>query len=228
MCNLGFHQVLEGLLGEGNYVPELLFVLREPHSDNETHFWFKEDVVIKAYSELKGAEKRYFNVLSSLAQKAFVTREMDKSFFERCAYMNLHPFYGGRNRSEKYFKILEAMDSKDVSLDECASAFFDIDTNCTPNVIAKHRIGIIQRAIDSGVKNIITTEDIYNTIKKIWNVQEEEEEKFFLKYNYRKRKNSKEFRACYLGETKETRVISFWHPSCTLINDVYLKEVQIP
>lgn len=231
MCNLGFHEMLEGLLGEGNYKPELLFILREPHCDNQTEFWFREYVVKKAYSELKRAEKRYFNILLALSQKVFATGEDDEFALKRCAYMNLYPFHGGKNRSEEYKSILKAMDAmKNVSLGECASAIIDIDKNCTADVIAKHRIGIIQRAIDNGVKNIITTEDIYDVIKNIWNVRDQDQKDYSLKYNYNNGERNKTFHVCSLGENNETRLISFWHPSCTLINmgNLNSNELQIP
>ena len=234
MCELGFIEQLEGLLGEGDYLPELLFVLREPNCDNETNFWFKKDVVRKAYDgnmeqELKGSKKRYFNILSIIARKVFGVGEEDKFVFDRCAYMNLHPFRGGSESSKEYKGILKV--AKKMSIEKYEDSIVGIDRESKPNEIAANRIGIIKRAIDNGVKNLVTTEDIYDAIKKVWNVQEKDQDHYILEYNFndgRENPKKKRFQVCYIGENKQIRVISFWHPSCTLINQTYLNKIHIP
>ena len=74
MCELGFYTRIEGLLGEGTYMPKVLFLLREPHEEKAETFWFKEDVVqvkndLSSTKKTNGTGTRYYNIFSILAGK---------------------------------------------------------------------------------------------------------------------------------------------------------------
>jgi len=230
MCSLGFIEQIEGLLGEGHYLPELLIVLREPHEtdsrDNQI-FWFKGEVAQRQCGgaiakKTNSTATRFYNIYSILAKKLIETE--DEFVLRRCAYMNLHPFCGEEKAGNTYKRILREL--QELPLEESVKDTVDIRRNRDPREVAKHRISIIQRAIDNGVKNIITTEDIYYVIRDKWSGCDEKS--FFLPYKYKKQDQKKEFHVCWLGRNKETRLISFRHPSCTSISMEHLKELQIP
>ena len=225
---------------KGYWEKEIIFrsfcLLREPNCPDEKQFWFKEDAVKKAYGrkdeqDLKGAEKRYFYILSVLAQKAMGVGSNEKFVLDRCAYMNIHPFRGGKTCSKEYKNILNEINQMSIEL--CPDFIPEIERNSAKNVeIAANRISIIKRAVDNGIKNILTTGDIYDALKKIWKVPSDAQEKYSIEYKYdendKEFKKKADFNVCYIGENKQTRLISFWHPSHTYIYYKALEEIEIP
>lgn len=233
MDKFGFIENLEGLLGEGDYLPELLFIMREPNCQNQTNFWFKEAVVQKRYSHnvdknWKPEGTRFYNVLSMLAKRVLSTD--DEFVLHRCAYMNLYPFSGKDKKSPKYIETLEFF-SKLENIDVNKN-FDDLTIKKETQTVAEHRSYVIQNVVNSGVKNILTTGDIYDEIMKMWKVPSKEQLKYVFRYKYdendKEFKKKWEFNVCYIGESKQTRLISFWHPSYTNINYQALEEIEIP
>ena len=225
MVDLGFCEQIEGLLGVGNYVPELLIILREPHEkDNGENqiFWFKGEVEKKYCGQkTESAGTRFCNIYTILANK--ILEIEDEFVLHKCAYMNLHPFFGGKTTGVEFGSVLKQLE--ELSLETCAGEPVDIWRNREASDVAKHRIQIIQRAIDCGVKNIITTEDIYSVIKKQWKGRDEKT--FDLEYK-KNNHEPKTFHVCWLGKNKETRLISFRHPSYPSISYECMKNMQIP
>ena len=232
MNDFGFIETLEGLIGDGEYLPEVLFLMREPNSDDATYFWFKNDVVQRRYGNSaalsaalnekpKGA--RYFNVLSALAKKLLHTD--DEFVLQRCAYMNLYPYSGKAQKSQKYIETLNAFRNVEnrVGSMNCG----DMSTKKEAQTVAEHRAHVLQNAIHKGVKNILTTPDIFDAIIETRNIKIDECQEYILKYNWQGEPRDHVFHICYLGENHQTRLISFWHPSCTKINMSYLTDINI-
>lgn len=228
MNDFGFIEKYEGLIGDGEYMPEVLFLMREPNCKNETHFWFKNNVVQRRYgtsadTNEKPEGARYFNVLSALAKKILQTE--DEFVLQRCAYMNLYPYSGEPQQSQEYIDTLNLF--RNVENRVGSMNFGDMSTKQDLQTVAEHRAYVIQNAIHKGVKNILTTPDIFDAILKIQNKSIEECQEYTLKYNWKGKSRNQGFHICYLGENNQTRLISFWHPSCTLINKGYLAEINI-
>ena len=57
---------LEGYLDNENPQAEVLFILKEPHSENHDEFWFR-NVVRNETGYRAGAVKRYYKILGSIA-----------------------------------------------------------------------------------------------------------------------------------------------------------------
>lgn len=228
MNEFGFIEEYEGLIGDGDYMPEVLFLMREPNSKNATYFWFKKDVVQRRYGtsadkKQKPVGARYFNTLSALAKKMLQTE--DEFVLQRCAYMNLYPYRGESRQSQEYKDTLSAFRNVENKVE--GMNFGDMSKEQDTSIVAVHRAHVIQNAIDKGVKNILTTPDIFDAIINIQNKKIEECQQYILKYNWKGEPRDYRFHICYLGENNQTRLISFWHPSCTLINKDYLAEINI-
>ena len=233
MCDLGFYKEIEGLLGEGIYLPKLLILLREPHEERAKTFWFKEDVVqvkadIIATKKVNGTGTRYYNIFSILAGKLLKVEDEKKreGLLRKCAYMNLRPDGGEGKRSEQYYQVLEEF--KKVSLDNSDGitlALEEIDWNRpeTARKVAQNRMGIIQNAIAGGADCIVTTPDIYDAIcdvmKKHGQVKEEKE--------YKLGGIKKKYRYCRVGEGGKTTLFAFPHPSWTGIRHEDLKNLDV-
>lgn len=227
MCELGFYKGVEGLLGEGNYVPKMLILLREPNStqkknvSSDDEWWFWQNVNKK--EEKSG--KRYINIYSRLIGKLYGVNG-EKDMLKRCAYMNLRPDGGGSQRTKEFYRVLGALE--DLSLDEeyiQPISFEEIDWNLedTARRVARNRMDIIENVIAQKVKYIVTTPDIYEAIKKNVHVREEGK--------YRWKRWGRDYSYCRIGETGETILLSFPHPSYTKIqyNNEYddLKELDL-
>lgn len=233
MCELGFYTRIEGLLGEGTYMPKVLFLLREPHEERTKTFWFKDEV-LQAKCELNPTKKtngtgtRYYNIFSILAGKLLKVEDEKKQeeLLRECAYMNLRPDGGEGKRSEKYYQVLEEF--KKVSLensDGITVTLEEIDWNRpeTARKVAQNRMRIIQNAIAGGVNCIVTTPDIYDAIcdimKNHGKVQEEKE--------YKLGEIKKKYPYCRIGEGGKTTLFAFPHPSWTRLCYEDLKNLDV-
>lgn len=233
MCELGFYTRIEGLLGEGTYMPKVLFLLREPHEEKAETFWFKEDVVqvkndLSSTKKTNGTGTRYYNIFSILAGKLLKVEDEKKQeeLLRECAYMNLRPDGGEGKRSEKYYQVLEEF--KKVSLGNGEGntlVLEEIDWSRTETArrVAQNRIQIIQNAIAGGVDCIVTTPDIYDALRGI--LEKNGEVQGEKKYKLGEIK--KMYRYCRIGEGGKTTLLSFPHPSWTRIWYKDLKKLDI-
>ena len=212
MCDFGFYTRIEGLLGEGTYIPKILFLLREPHEKRAEIFWFKEEVVqvkcdLNATKKTNRTGTRYYNIFSILAKHILKTE--DASILKKCAYMNLRPDGGERERSKEYYQVLAAFAelsfhekcNPSITLDE-----IDWSQTETAKKVAQNRMHIIQNAIAQKVKYIVTTPDIYEAIRKSVKTTEGKlEEK-----TYQWERLDKGYNYCQI---EETTILAFPHPS---------------
>jgi len=222
MCGLGFYKEIEGLLGEEQEMAEELIVLREPNfrpkdeNDRLRDFWFRN--VVNGYEKNRqGAAYRDF--YKTFVGKLFGTAEEARlSQLKQCAYMNLRPDAGERQKSPEYIKILEEFRKLDKdNLTEPDIAFHEICWNYTDEdkVMAKrvaaNRMRVIQNAIKSKVPYIITTPDIYEALKGT-----EEKE-------YKLPKVKRTYNYCSIGETI---LIALPHPSWILRKHYTQEELE--
>ena len=88
-------------------------LLREPdfqpkdENDRLRDFWFQN--VVKG-TEKSGTGTRYLNFYKTFVGKLFgISEETRLIRMENCAYMNLRPDAGDKQRSPEYYKILEEL-----------------------------------------------------------------------------------------------------------------------
>ena len=74
MCDLGFYEDIEGMLGEETKIPEVLIVLREPNfcpkdeNDRLLDFWFKN---VTVGDEKSSTGTKYFAFYKTFVGKLF-------------------------------------------------------------------------------------------------------------------------------------------------------------
>lgn len=139
-------KAVEGFLGDKNEC-EILFILREPNSNGEVadKFWFREVL------EGNSIGTKYVNVLGRLCgiitKQEYDTIEKRKNLLKKCCYINFHPHFGEKNKSETYKMILDNFrDGQD-------------------NEIVKNRIALINFLIEKhNCRKIVTVSDIFNIL----------------------------------------------------------------
>ena len=121
--NKGFYVnngvVIEGYLSDESYFNGILFLLREPNSENQTSFWFKDCLKAEPSDTIsKRTRTKYINTferLLSYAGKDYKLKE--------CAYANVIPYKGERTVSTIY----KALDN-----DTKADRFLSLVNECHP------------------------------------------------------------------------------------------------
>lgn len=233
MDEMGFHS-FEGFLGENVSVPKILFLFREPNTprvkEDKESFWFKR--VLE--NEEKGT--RYRNVLNRLAHRILYPEKEytdDFTYLTECAYMNLRLDGGAAIATPEFYMVLEEF--KRLSIEKCERVM-NLDylvwdgteerRKTTAQQIAQDRMNILYVLLKSGLNYIVTTEDIYDAIKGIW---ERDNNEICVQREYSGpfldgKDKVKKYWYCDLGQT---RLISFAHPSNRRIKYSVLEEMTI-
>ena len=244
MCDLGFYEGIEGLLGDGQGVPEALILLREPNCERAIEFWFRKVVYKEAPNgtRYRGIYKRLIGKLLGISKGEDNDEDSDKdvrlNYLKKCAYMNLRPEAGKGTKSKEYEKVLEEFRHltkenllliPDIDIKKIDLKIEDPHIADMAKQVAANRMRIIQRAIRAKVKYIVTTTgnnpnknpDIYEALLDRHNViwEESTEKPEEGEYQFLKRKY-KYFRI------NETTIISFPHPSYTHISYNGLEELD--
>ena len=213
---------IEGFLGDEEKA-EVLFILREPHNDNQQGFWFKKVVEntmkIKEHKKLGPNANRYYNILNMFASKILC----DEKNMLNCVYFNLFPFNGDARASKKYFEMTKKIKDNPIINYVNLNDVKDVCQVDCPKKIVPLRYYLLDQLTKSGVKHIITVPDIFELMTDA----AKRKEYMKLKYNYKDRQGNvfireHQFNKCEFlnGST----IYEFWHPSYTRINYTYLDE----
>lgn len=224
MGDLNFIEGIEGYCGEPKEC-KMLIILRE-HGGEEgatNDFWFSKNVVEN--QDRAGAEKRYYNILGALAAKILnITDEQEA--LKKCAFINLAPFWGGKMCNDNkgntgrflgegcvfdMFKNTALKDKKQIKINK--------DSNAQD--IAKQRLCLINQAIESKVKYILTVREIYDAICEKYGVEKSDQKKF----EFKSKGKTRNFKWCEINNTK---IYSFYHPSYAGIGYDNLQTIEIP
>lgn len=112
---LKFDPNREGIIGNGKYPAEVLFILREPHEENNRgYFWFRNDVYDK-----EKFHNRYYKVLSLLADLLILGNETSHEKLGKCAYLNIYPMSGEATASKTYQELLADEESVKYRIKSC-------------------------------------------------------------------------------------------------------------
>lgn len=233
MSEFGFHR-FEGFLGESVSMPKILFLFREPNTkkveEDEKFFWFKKVL----NNEEKGT--RYRNVLNRMTYRIlYPENEYTDACtnLKECAYMNLRPDGGEAKASSEFYMVLDAF--KELSIEKNESVL-NLDTlvwgktdamkKMTAQKIAQDRMNIIHNLTERGIDYIVTTEDIYDVIRMVWerdNKEKCKQNEYYGPFSD-DLNNVKCYHYCDIGQT---RLISFAHPSNPQIKYSVLEKMKI-
>lgn len=225
MGNLDFIDKIEGRF-DTSKTCKLLFILRE-HGGSEDaaeSFYFKNQFMEKN----GGDARRYFNVLGRLALRILEPEENIsklnnekynqklKEVLECCAFINLAPFWGGKNcgdnkDNERRFSGKGCVfdEFKNIKLDDINDkAKIVLKNDSTAKDIAKQRLHLINQVINSDeIEYILTVSDIYDALCDKYN---DKTDLPVTEFNVTNKTATVKFKSCKINGTK---IYSFYHPS---------------
>lgn len=218
---------IEGYLGDSNEC-EILFVLREPHEDNQQEFWFK-NAIDKEPKERDQYEKKYILSLGTLAYKLLGGNDDSpcvcklEEALRKCAYINIYPFSGESSSSIHYDNTLVAL--KDVCTEEIMKGPVVLKESDRKNHcyrrIAANRLQIIQNL---NWKILVTVCGAFETITNL----RPNDCPVGITVGYKSgKKPDKEFRIAHYNDSAR-RIVSFYHPSHSCACNVENKYLNIP
>lgn len=207
--------IIEGYLGDKESA-ELLFVLKEPNTQNANNFWLK-----RALDGKENNAERYIYILGVLAGKIlgkpFGLDEERRSLLKRCAYINLYPFRGKETASSEYMQVLNEFGSIGYDVTSVSIA-----RNSPPKQVAQNRMAILHELSLLGCRYAVTTQDIFSAVSR----ESKTDIGIVIDYNRRGQKCQKSFKRCKLFDDRLT-LYSFWHPAYTKISYENLNKITL-
>ena len=224
------NEIIEGYLDRDNPRSEVLFIMKEPHNENQPDFWFYH--VLRRDSNqygdyMKGNAKRFYQILGSLA--CVLTGEFDTSdnakdrALKKCAFINLYPFSGASTVKGKNGVTENGyLRTKDCINDYLVNGEITIEKSDLVIEVAKSRIELISCSKDFGIRFIVTVSDLFWILSRNYHGD-------LIDKNYLSVKTGKGSKARYrdfcLAELDNgIKILEFWHPSYTRINYENLNE----
>lgn len=207
--------LLEGFLNCENKA-EILFIMKEPNSEEQKDFWFWKVVYDEKGLNGKPCRRKngmkFYNVLGKLSKYIMnCLEESTESVLKKCAFINLYPYDGKASaHMGGYSLLMESLYSlkgKNIRKNKLEQIEkFEKEKNIDLNELAKSRLELINQLCSSGVKYILTVPEIY----KLFSNDKISEDEFLPEYE-----NGK-FHFCQLENG--TIIYEFWHPSYPKIN----------
>lgn len=162
------------------------------------------------------------------ALKKIIESKHKQEALKKCAFINLAPFWGGKKCNDNKentgrfsgegcvfdmfkntFKNTALQDKKQIKINK--------DSNAQD--IAKQRLCLIDQAIDSKVKYILTVREIYDAICEKYKFAE------FGPIEFMSKGEKRNFKCCKINDTI---IYSFYHPSYAGIGYKNLEKIEIP
>lgn len=204
--------VIEGFLNVENKA-EVLFLMREPHNDEQKDFWLKRVVSDKLdnvpYEYTKGNGTRFFNTFNCFLKALY--KSESEELLRDCAYINLFPFSGKAKASSLYLELIGGFSKADTDYEKHQNT----DAASSLKELAALRYLLLHQLTENGVKYIFTTREIFDALMKLTDKKKTE---IYLKYEGR---YTKEFRS--FDFINNSKVYEFYHPSATVISYKKLK-----
>ncbi len=204
---------IEGYLGDGEC--EILFVLREPHTESADIFWLKDKVVNPENKSLRQG-KRYLKSLGTLAYRILGGQDDspdDRQLSEalrKCAFINIYPFSGGNTASSDYNNTLMRLAELNKNEPQNGSAALSLNDKTDKTdycKIAKNRLQIMK---ELKWKRLVTVCGVFEAITG----KKANECSIGIQVEYKNpSKGPKEFRTAYPEHFNKRPVLSFYHPS---------------